>query len=896
MSSANKLEKFGGRLPAWSDRLLPPGQGAVAQNCYMFSGELVGWRVPKFLRNLTDPAALRVFRVPVVTKTVATNTLTVAVNPNNGDTATVGEDTYTFTTLVRNQFDVLIGASAAATANNFLAALTGDAGLFTNRGTLYGPNTEPSEFIDQSGALKTPPVDLPNLLAGAAVTIFAPSFGSAYNTTTFAESTGGARLQWASATFTGGSNAAFDPTIQGASTWLEFDDRDTDVIRSPVVNDQFNRIYFASPSQPPKYNTYDRIAAGQPPFYLGVRAPGCAPVITVAGGGNLTQLGNPTSTTSGTYAPLANRLVLMPITPTGSLTLNDVAFVPAGTDAIGNFAAVVYDNAGPGNGPGNLLNVGNIVTGATAGAQLTSTFTNPTGLLVNQTYWIGFITDSNVQWQLADNGNTQKSISIPDTFSNSPSPVAPTGGHQTLNVDLQMWADLTTSAVIETRYYAYTWVTAYGEEGPPSATANATGWSNATWTIGLFQPQLADQGQVRNITKVRIYRTIPDQSGGTQYFQVTEQPIGTTNFVDNLDDSVVALNTILPSNTWFEPPANLQGFTALPNGMIAAFRANEVWFCEPYQPHAWPPSNVITVEFPIVGLGVHMNSVVICTNAKPSIATGETPQSMALTKIDIPEPCLARGSILSTEGGVYYASPNGLIRVTQSGVGVNTTEQWITRDKWQQLIPQSSLLRAVLMQSLYFCYQAGSQTGFTIELSAGDSQSFSIFPQPGGHRIGFGTLTAPNNINVDALTLDPWSGQVMMIQSSQVLFYDFTDPAPVLMPYKWRSPILVQPFKKNYQAMRTTFVIPPGTPAQHATRNTAPTLDPSWATLQAGQYGIIRVYADGVLVTTRELWTNLELQRILSGFKATEWQFEIEAVVQVAKLEYATSVKELKQV
>src|SRR5579859_834353 len=240
MPGSNKLEKFGGMLPAWSARLLPPGQSAAAQNGYLFSGELVGWRQPKFLRNLTNSAARRVFRVPVVSKATAAVTLTAISNPNNGDTATVGEDTYTFTTLVRNQFDVLIGASAAATLVNFLNALTGDAGLFTNRGTTYGPNTEPSEFIDQSGALKTPVVELPNFTSGNTMTLFAPEFGASYNLTKVAESTGGVRLSWSSATFTGGANATFDATIQGASTWLEFVDPDTDVIRSPVVDDQFN--------------------------------------------------------------------------------------------------------------------------------------------------------------------------------------------------------------------------------------------------------------------------------------------------------------------------------------------------------------------------------------------------------------------------------------------------------------------------------------------------------------------------------------------------------------------------------------------------------------------------------------------------------------------------------
>ncbi|HXO47874.1 MAG TPA: hypothetical protein VN897_11410, partial [Mycobacterium sp.] len=87
-----------------------------------------------------------------------------------------------------------------------------------------------------------------------------------------------------------------------------------------------------------------------------------------------------------------------------------------------------------------------------------------------------------------------------------------------------------------------------------------------------------------------------------------------------------------------------------------------------------------------------------------------------------------------------------------------------------------------------------------------------------------------------------------------------------------------------------------------------PTDDPSWNALAAGQYGIIRVFAgyatDQVsddtnpplnLVTTREIRTPQELMRILSGFKAETWQFEITARVPISNVQVATSVKALAQ-
>ena len=64
---------------------------------------------------------------------------------------------------------------------------------------------------------------------------------------------------------------------------------------------------------------------------------------------------------------------------------------------------------------------------------------------------------------------------------------------------------------------------------------------------------------------------------------------------------------------------------------------------------------------------------------------------MALTKINLPEPCLHRGSIVITDTTVLYVTQNGLIQISQSGAGGNITEGWISREHWQELTPQKQL-------------------------------------------------------------------------------------------------------------------------------------------------------------------------------------------------------------
>jgi hypothetical protein len=273
---------------------------------------------------------------------------------------------------------------------------------------------------------------------------------------------------------------------------------------------------------------------------------------------------------------------------------------------------------------------------------------------------------------------------------------------------------------------------------------------------------------------------------------------------------------------------------------------------------------------------------------------------MSAVKVQNSEPCHSRGSILGNNDGVYYSSPNGLILVTQYGAVTNTSELWITREKWQGLTPQKNV-RAVFLSSCYFalgCVRNGdnivAQQGFTIELNAADAQSFTIWPQPGGHRLGFQQLNGPNGLDVDNVRIDPWSGVGLVIQGGAVYYFDFTDQAPVMQTYKWKSKKVSAKSKKNFEAMRIWFTIPPGTPALNPVRLEADTNDPVWNSLPADRYGFVRVFAGkDNLVTTREIRVPQELLRILSGFKHETWQFEIEARVPISNLQFGTSVKAL---
>lgn len=904
-----KINQFGGMLPAWDPLLLPEGQAANSINGYLFSGALQSWRVPKLLKQFSDNPGY-VYRLPAQMAARATATLLFNANPAAGKTVTIGEETYTFTATVTAAYNVLIGATPSATATNFFTAITGDNGTFANQGTLYGNGTIPNPAIDQ-----TSPQTKNTLATGAnpRVTVVAPDNGAAYNTTTVLSTD--ANLAWVTGAgqptvvLTGGTNSAIDTSITSQSTWMEFADPNTDVVRSPVVDDKFDRYYMASSSLAPMYNTRARIESALPAWLLGVPAPGCSPGVAVAGGGNSATIGFPTSTSGAQGTPGANTIYLIPITPTGAQILNDVAIVCQTTSASARFAAVLYNDVG--GSPHSLLNTGVVMTGTTAGGTLSSAFTNPTGLLANVQYWIGIMSDTALAFQLADNTGSKGVVSL-NTFSNGPP--ATIQNLSTGYSDLQMWGDLTTSSVLEARSYVYTYITEYGEESPPSPATVLTGWSNGIWTISLFQPPAdqigANAGAVRDIKWLRIYRTITATSGSTTYYQLTgttpgtDLPVTTATYVDTITDATLVANNQLQSQLWSPPPAGLQGLVVLPNGMLAGWKTNEIWFCEPYRPHAWPPSYVLTTEYPIVGLGVTGNTLVAATTGAPYAATGTTPGTMTALKIQNSEPCHSRKSVLGSSDGVYYTSRNGLIKVTQYGQVINTTETWITREQWQALTPQSNVA-AVFLVGQYFAWQWGAnnnenglgQRGFSIELSAEDADSFTIWPQPGRHRRGFQLLTNALATPINMVEIDPWSAVCLVVSRQAVYQYDFTDQAPTLSVVDWTSKKYQQRTKKNFEAMRIKFDLPSNAPVLNSKRLTNLPTDPIWTgPLPADRYGFILVYAADQLITAREIRVNQEVLRIESGSKHETWQFRIIARVPIKVVQVGTTVKGMANV
>jgi len=473
---------------------------------------------------------------------------------------------------------------------------------------------------------------------------------------------------------------------------------------------------------------------------------------------------------------------------------------------------------------------------------------------------------------------TTSSTGSSSTTTSTTSPTSSTSGSSSGTGSTTTTTSIATAPVMETRAYIYTWVTSYGEEGAPSLPTVVTSPVGSSYSVTVYPPLSSDTSG-RSLSSVNIYRTVTDASGNAQYYFVTTLAIGSTVFNDTILDSTISTGTILPSLNWTPPPA-LQGCVAMPNGILAGWANDrEIWFCEPYRPHAWPVAYSISVDFSIVGLGVTGSSLVIATTGNPYIATGITPGSMSLQKISIHEPCISRSSIVSSQEAVYYVSENGLIAINP-GMADIISKALITRQDWAALGPAKFC--AAKYSSSYLAFAKSTTLGD----GSGDNGLVIDNSSPNTPYINIRFPTSVTNIIQDEIT-----GEALLISNNAVYQWD-AQSSTSQAPYLWRSRTFQFLYRQQFVAALIYFTLPTSvtipTPTS-ATRNTSQpqTFDPT------KQYLLFRVYADGNLVLTREVQQSVELIMIPSGFKANFWQFELEGQVVITNFQVATAVKDL---
>lgn len=342
-----------------------------------------------------------------------------------------------------------------------------------------------------------------------------------------------------------------------------------------------------------------------------------------------------------------------------------------------------------------------------------------------------------------------------------------------------------TTGTAETRVYVYTYVSTFGsvlEESAPSASATISLASTTTSvTISGFATAPTSAAGY-NITAVRVYRTV---AGVYTYVgEVSVNPatgVASGSFVDNTATANL-VGVSLTSLYYTPPPADLKGLVALPNGVLAGFVGNQVWFSEPYLPHAWPSSYMMTVGAPIVGLGVFGQTLVVCTTANPYLIVGTAPGAMSQEKLPLPEPCVSKKSIVGDQFGVLYASPNGVVSIAP-GVQEVITRPLLTRDEWAQYAP--STMVGAIYQNMYLVFYEIGATKSCLVFQRGDNPPMVQL-----------------DTDAQAIYVENTTASVFVVSATDGLIYQLdADPVNNLF-YEWTSKAFILPEPTNFAAMK----------------------------------------------------------------------------------------------
>jgi hypothetical protein len=236
-------------------------------------------------------------------------------------------------------------------------------------------------------------------------------------------------------------------------------------------------------------------------------------------------------------------------------------------------------------------------------------------------------------------------------------------------------------ATSATRLYVYTRVTQFGEESEPSPISAEVVVSPGN-TVTLSGFVAAPTG--RGFTKQRIYRSQTGTTGGANLYFIAERDDSAANFTDSI--AVDQFNEQLPSLDWNPPPADLKGLVALPNGIMAGYVGKDLYFCEPYRPHAWPVKYAQAANYDITGLAVSGSTLIVGTKGTPVVVGGTSPDTMVMEHLEFNMPCLNAQGMVDMGYAVLYPSNDGLVQVA-GGVPNLISGSLLTRDQWLRMDP-----------------------------------------------------------------------------------------------------------------------------------------------------------------------------------------------------------------
>lgn len=489
----------------------------------------------------------------------------------------------------------------------------------------------------------------------------------------------------------------------------------------------------------------------------------------------------------------------------------------------------------------------------------------------------------------------------------------------------------TGTGTVVTRAYVYTYLSTFGslvEESGPSPAALVNWQSGQSITVNGFA---AAPTTNYNITGINIYRTVTPASGVAQYQLVATIAIGTSSYSDAILDANIS-NTVLPSLTWVPPPSNLIGLINMGYGMLAGFVGNTLYVSVPYFPHAWPTQQTLTFPANIVALAMMGSTLVVCTDQNPWLVSGTSPTNLSQQPVMIHEPCVSKRSAISNLTGVMYASPNGLVGISELIQGV-VTDSLIEREAWQNFNPTTMIGQVYDGRYAgFFTLPAGGDLidggatdlgGMGFFLDKADEPVRALYAHMDVASFAMAPPLTFMNFYARCLYLDRNSGFLYAVSQKDYAIYQIDGDPVNKMTADWKSKRFQFPAPVNFSAIQADaeFQIPnlvayqaqynAIVAANHTIFSSGIDHGPMGMQMM-GAYTVdgsdmtpliepadqltcqVIVYAGGQPVLT---WTPVDNEpvRLPAGFRSQIWEVEVAANFPIRSVTMATSMLELRQ-
>lgn len=325
----------------------------------------------------------------------------------------------------------------------------------------------------------------------------------------------------------------------------------------------------------------------------------------------------------------------------------------------------------------------------------------------------------------------------------------------------------------DSRAYVITYVSARGEEGPPSLPSDIVDVLLGQ-SVAITNIPTAPSGNY-NVTSKRIYRT-SSASGDTDYLFVAEIPVAQTSYTDSVASE--NLGEVLPSINWYAPNPDMKGLISCSNGVMAGFNGKELYLSESNLPHAWPYT--VVMDRPIVGIVSVRGGVVVATDGRPVIVAFTNPAAAAQYEIESARACVSKRSMVDMGEFAVYATGEGLVAVDSAGNAPLITQNVIDWYDWKQFNPET--IHAYRKENWYVAFYQG-QNG---------NGGFAITAQ--------GDAFIELDFYADAGYVDPKTGELYLLIDGNIVKWDADENAP--LTYTWTSWESLQSRSMNLAAAR----------------------------------------------------------------------------------------------